>query len=125
LLSGTLLVVDDEPLVRELYAATLASSGLQVLTAADGLEAVALFAAHADEIVCVLLDLTMPRMDGVATLEALRQIKPDVRVILCSGYDEQEATQRFAGQGVAGFLHKPYELKSLRAELQRVLEDAG
>jgi CheY-like chemotaxis protein len=121
-LSGTLLVVDDEPMVRELCATTLATLGFQVLTAGDGMEAVALFREHADEIVCVLLDLTMPRMDGVAALEALQQIQPDVRAILCSGYDEEEATRRFAGQGLAGFLHKPFQLKSLRAELQRVLK---
>ncbi len=120
--SGTVLVVDDEQMVCDLCAATLASAGFQVLTAADGMDAVVRFREHADEIGCVLLDLTMPLMDGATTVELLRQIRPDVPIILSSGYDEQEATRRFAGRGVAGFLQKPYELKSLKAELQRVLQ---
>jgi CheY-like chemotaxis protein len=121
-LSGTVLVVDDEQMVCDLCAATLAGAGLQVLTAADGMDAVVSFREHADEIGCVLLDLTMPLMDGATTLELLRQIRPDVPIILSSGYDEQEATRRFAGRGLAGFLQKPYELKALKAELQRVLQ---
>ncbi len=123
LLSGTVLVVDDEQMVCDLVAASLTGMGLQVLTAADGMDAVVLFRQHADEIVCVLLDLTMPNMDGAATLELLRQIRPDVRVILSSGYDEQEATRRFSGQGLAGFLHKPYQLNALRDQVRRVVQD--
>ncbi len=123
LLSGTVLVVDDEQMVCDMVAAALTGMGLEVLTAADGREAVALFRQHSEHIVCVLLDLTMPNIDGVTTLGLLREIQPDVRVILSSGYDEQEATRRFAGQGLAGFLHKPYHLKALRAKVQKVLQE--
>ncbi len=122
LLSGTVLVVDDEPMVCDVFATTLTGLGLQVLTATDGAAAMAEFREHGDEITCVLLDLTMPRMDGAATFECMRSIRPDVRVILCSGYEEQEATRRFAGRGLAGFLQKPFQLKDLRAELVRVLK---
>ncbi|MFH0962972.1 MAG: response regulator, partial [Planctomycetota bacterium] len=114
------LVVDDEEMVRRPCAAMVTHAGYRALTAAGGDEAVALFRDHADEIVCVILDLTMPGKDGVATFEALRRIKPDVRVILSSGYNEQEATQRFSGQGLAGFVKKPYEMETLLAELGRV-----
>ncbi|MEI6634704.1 MAG: PAS domain S-box protein [Chlamydiota bacterium] len=119
-LPGTVLVVDDEECVRRPCAAMVTHAGYRALTAANGDEAVALLRDHADEIVCVILDLTMPGKDGVATFEALRRIKPDVKVILSSGYNEREATQRFPGKGLAGFIKKPYEMAALLAELSRV-----
>ncbi len=75
------------------------------------------------EIVCVILDLTMPKLDGLAAYDELRRIKPDVKVIISSGYDEQETIDRFAGKGLAGIIKKPYEFSSLGAELTRVLKD--
>ena len=117
---GTILVVDDEDVVRDVCAQMVEFLGFRVLRAANGEEAVALFRAHSREIVGVILDLTMPQMDGVAAFEALRRIQPGVNVILSSGYDEQEATERFAGHGLACFLQKPYELDTLKARLERV-----
>jgi len=73
---------------------------------------------------CVILDLTMPRMDGVAAFNELRRIKPGVKAILSSGYNEQEAIQRFGERGIAGFIQKPYRIASLRVALQRVLAGA-
>ena len=75
-----------------------------------------------DEIVVVLLDLTMPHLDGEETFRELRRIRPDVRVILCSGYNEQETTNRFAGKGLAGFIQKPYGLRPLGEKMRQVLE---
>ncbi|MHB0875709.1 MAG: PAS domain S-box protein [Anaerolineae bacterium] len=124
-LSGTVLVVDDEEAVRSLCARMVARSGLRGLTAAGGEEAVRLFRQHADEIVCVILDLTMPELDGAMTFEALKRIRPDVKVVLCSGYGEHEATRRFAGRGLAGFVQKPYRTAVLQAELERVLAGGG
>ena len=118
--SGTILVVDDEEVVRDVCAQMVEFLGFRVLRAANGEEAVTLFRAHSREIVGVILDLTMPQMDGVAAFEALRRIQPDVNVILSSGYDELEATERFAGRGLACFLQKPYELDTLKARLERV-----
>jgi CheY-like chemotaxis protein len=69
-----------------------------------------------------LLDLTMPRMGGEATFQQLRLIRGDVRVILSSGYSEEEATQRFAGEGLAGFIQKPYQSATLKAKLREVLQ---
>ena len=95
--------------------------GFSVLTAPDGREALKVFREHADEIVCVLLDLTMPHMDGEEAFREMRYLHPDVTVILCSGYNEQDATQRFAGKGLAGFIQKPYNMAVLREKLVEVL----
>jgi CheY-like chemotaxis protein len=119
--SGAVLVVDDEEMIRQLYVAVLPRLGFRTLVASNGEEAVAIFRDHEEEIACIILDLTMPRLDGVATLDALRRIKPDVKVIFSSGYNEEEATRRFAGRGPDGFIQKPYCLEALMAELERVL----
>ena len=70
---------------------------------------------------CVLLDLTMPKKDGIATMASLRRIKPDVRVILSSGFSEQDAAQRFSDSDKpSGFIQKPYTLQNLRKEIEKV-----
>ena len=69
----------------------------------------------------VLLDLTMPRMDGEETFRELRRIRPDVRVIISSGYNEQESTNRFAGKGLAGFIQKPYGVRPLVEKIRQGL----
>jgi DNA-binding NtrC family response regulator len=117
------LVVDDEDMVRELCASMVERLGFDVLTAADGEEAIRIFQEHAGKICCVILDLTMPRKDGMETLEELKSMDEKVRVILSSGYNEQETTQRFLGKGLAGFIKKPYRLERLRAELDRVIKN--
>ena len=121
-LLGTVLVVDDEETVREVCAAFAQRLGLQTITAAHGEEGLRLFKRHADKIGCVLLDLTMPRMDGISTFREMKRLRPDLPVILCSGYDEQEATQHFTNEGLAGFLQKPYSLQDLKDEIERVLK---
>jgi len=123
--SGTFLVVDDEAPLRELGEKVLSRFGFDTITAVDGQEAVEIFMEKSDEIVAVLLDLTMPRMDGVAAFEAMRRIKPDVKVILCSGFSEHEAMQRFSGQGLAGYVHKPYRITALRDEIEKVMKGEG
>jgi len=70
----------------------------------------------------VLLDMTMPERDGRETFTALRRLRPDVRVILSSGYNEQEVTSAFAGEGLAGFIQKPYAPHQLAAVLRGILE---
>lgn len=121
-ISGTILVVDDEEPVRNLCKAMVEHFGYRVITAVDGEDALEVFQEHADEIVCVILDLTMPRMDGIAAYRELRRICPDLKVILSSGFNRQEATQRFTDQSLAGFIRKPYGLKVLQNELERVLK---
>ncbi len=118
---GTILLVDDEEFVVDVGAKLLERMGFSVITAADGVECIEKFREHANDIVCVLLDLTMPHMDGKEAFMELRRIKEDVRVILCSGYNEQDTTQEFSGKGLAGFLQKPYHSEDLRAKLMETL----
>ena len=122
--TGTILIADDEESVCAVGRQILGRVGFNVLTASHGREALETFRAHADDIVCVLLDLTMPHMDGEETFREMRRLRPGVKVLLCSGYNEQEATQRFSGKGLAGFLQKPYSMRALREELRRILEDS-
>ena len=91
----------------------LERSGFQVLTAADGRAALEIYQARRGEIALVLLDLTMPDLDGEETFHELRQIDPNVRVVMSSGYTESEIIPRFAGQGLTGFLQKPYTTAAL------------
>ena len=121
--SGTILVVDDEETVCTIAKRMLEWMGFDVLMAGDGREALEVFRDHADEIDCILLDLTMPRMDGEQAFRELRRIRSDVRVIMSSGYNEQEVTQRFAGKGLTGFIQKPFQLAGLAEKLREVLED--
>lgn len=120
-LAGTVLFVDDEPDMLELGALTLTQMGCSVITAADGLEAIEIFKARCEEIDCVLLDLSMPRMDGRQTLSELRRIKPALRALLASGYTEHELATRFAGEKVEAFIEKPYSAGALYAKLRKVL----
>ncbi len=121
---GLMLLVDDEESVREIGQKLLERLGFTVITAPDGRQAVEIFRERASDITCVLLDLTMPVMDGEETFRELRRLRSDVRVVLSSGYNQQDVTQRFAGKRLAGFIQKPYSLKQLRRTLQRVIEDA-
>src|SRR4029453_9734263 len=98
---GTLLVVDDEDSVRNVARTMLERAGFKVLTANDGRQGVEVFREHATEIAAVILDLTMPCMNGDEAFRELRQIQPNVRVILASGYAEQDTSQQFAGKGFA------------------------
>lgn len=121
--SGTILVVDDNDTVRNLACNLLQTLGFDVLTAADSVQALELFKAHGDQISLVLLDLTMPRIDGHETFQQLRALRPDVRVILSSGYSQQDLTQRFTGEAFSGFIQKPYRLQALAAVLKQALEE--
>ena len=121
--SGTVLIADDEETVCTVVKKMLELMGFSVLTVPDGREALKVFREHANEIVCVLLDLTMPHMDGEEAFREMRRLHPGVTVILCSGYNEHDATQRFAGKGLAGFIQKPYNMAALRKKLMEVLRD--
>ena len=120
--SGTVLLVDDEEIVRELGQEMLARLGFRVVTASDGREATEVFRQLRDEIVLVLLDLTMPRMSGEETFQALREIDPGVRIVLSSGYSETDVASRFAGTGLAGFVQKPYSLRDLGERLRAAMD---
>ncbi len=119
---GTMLVVDDEETVRAVSARMLTGMGFEVLLASNGQEALEIFLPRRTEIVGVLLDLTMPRLDGTATFTELRRLQPAIRVLLMSGFNEQDAVNRFAGKGLAGFLQKPFKPETLQARLRAIFE---
>lgn len=120
-LPGLILVVDDEDDVRQLCNTMVARIGYRTLAARDGEEAIKVFRDHAEEIACIILDMTMPKMDGYTTFQALQQLCPDVKVIISSGYNEEVIAQRFTGMGLAGFIQKPYRRQRLQDELERVM----
>ncbi len=113
------LIVDDEEFVLDMCNEMVMSFGYQTLTAEDGMKAVEIYGEHYKEIDCVILDLSMPRMSGYETFLKLKKLNPDVKVILSSGYEKEEATRKFERESLAGFVQKPYRMKSLRAELAK------
>ena len=127
LFEGLALVADDEPMVLDFAVAALESMGFQVLSAKDGAEAVARFKESPDQIQLALLDLTMPRMDGLEVFAELRKLRPSLPVILSSGYDADASARNLVELGQVFFLPKPYPIRDLRkavleamAETERV-----
>jgi len=118
---GTILLVDDEESLIALGARMLEHLGITVLTAADGLQAVELYRERGKEIDLVLMDLTMPHMDGAEAFGELRRLNPDVCVVLASGYSHEDVASRFAGKGLDGVLQKPYTLAKLREALAELM----
>jgi CheY-like chemotaxis protein len=118
---GLVLAVDDHPMLRNLALTMLKHVGHEAIGAADGAEALEIFRRRRDEIRCVLCDLTMPGMSGWETLAALRQIRQDIPVILCSGYDEARVMAGQHAQRPQAFLGKPYERAALKAALEKAL----
>jgi CheY-like chemotaxis protein len=111
---GTVLLVEDEEMVRKVCEAALMSLGFTVLLAKDGVEAVEVFRQHKNQVRCVLCDLTMPHMNGWDTLTALRKLAPGIPVILASGYDEAQVMTGDHPELPQAFLSKPYQLQGLR-----------
>jgi len=108
-----IMVVDDEEMVRNVCSKMLERSGFTVCTADSGKKAVEIFQKNKDDISCIVLDLTMPGMDGIATLKQLKGMDPGVRVILSSGYTIEEATRMFSVDGLSGYIQKPYSRNEL------------
>jgi PAS domain S-box-containing protein len=124
-LTQVVLVVDDEEVVRNLARAALERRGYIVLTASNGQEAIEVLHQHRDRVSIVLLDLTMPVMSGEETLGRLRKVRPDIPVVLTSGYSEIEAMRLFGGKGLAGFIQKPYPPARLAEALRNALGGAA
>lgn len=113
---GTVLLVDDEEDVRNVGREMLEALGFNTVTANDGFDALEILKRDLS-IKIVILDLTMPRMDGEQAFNELRKLNPGIKVIMSSGYNEQEVTQKFVGKGLAGFVQKPYRMSGLREVL--------
>jgi two-component system, cell cycle sensor histidine kinase and response regulator CckA len=119
-LSGIVLVADDEPQVRTLMQMLLERMGLQVLLADDGASAVELFREHAQEIKFVLLDLSMPNLNGRRALAEIRRIQPDIRAVLTSGYEGDEITGHYREHGFDAFIQKPCDLETFKKIVQQM-----
>lgn len=116
---GRILLVDDEEVVRTVASELLKELGFTPVVAGSGAEAIETFKNNKD-LLAVILDLTMPGMDGEECFRALRGIDPEVKVIMSSGFSEHEVVQKFAGEELAGFIQKPYTLKTLKEVMRKV-----
>ncbi|MFP4088297.1 MAG: PAS domain-containing protein, partial [Desulfobacteraceae bacterium] len=119
---GVILLVEDQQMVRDAAEAMLKYFGFEVPTARDGMEALTIFRERQGDIRLVLTDLSMPRMNGWETLKALRKIRPDIPVILSSGYDEARAMAGDHAEKPEAFLSKPYQMAGLKAAVEKALE---
>jgi PAS domain S-box-containing protein len=119
--SGTVLVVDDEEVVRELAARALARMGYEVLVAKGGAAAIDVVRAKGGRIDLVVLDLSMPGMNGQEALPLLRELEPDLKVVISSGYNEAETLGLFRGTNVSGYIQKPYTVQDLARKVKSVL----
>jgi two-component system, cell cycle sensor histidine kinase and response regulator CckA len=122
---GVILLADDEPLVRRAARRVLEHAQMEVIEAADGEEAVERLREHRDRVDLVLLDLDMPRISGETAFPRLRAIRPDVKVLISSGYVDREREQKLRDAGVDGILHKPYDSLALVQAIARTLAGAA
>ncbi|MFH1113473.1 MAG: PAS domain S-box protein [Pseudomonadota bacterium] len=120
--SETILVVDDEELIRNLGSKILTKAGYSVITAANGKEALEVYQARSSEIALVILDLIMPEMGGKQCLELLLSRNPSVRVAIASGYSANGPTKEALAAGAKGFIHKPYNIREMLATVREVLD---
>lgn len=122
---GGVLVVDDQEFVRRTLRRVLEDAGYEVVTANDGDEALMVFQSRSDDFLCVLLDVMMPGRGGIETLRDMRELRPEVPIVLTSGYNEQDALQDLVGRCVAGFLQKPFHVADLLAAIDRACNPAA
>ncbi len=120
--SETLLLVDDEDLIRDLGARTLTRAGYKVFVASNGKEALEMYQAHRDEIALVLLDLIMPEMGGEQCLKGLLSLNPSVKVVIASGYSAGGPTEDALTDGAKGFVNKPYDIRKALEVIREVLD---
>ncbi len=121
---GKVLLIEDEDMVRKISASMLKKLGFTVLYAGNGMEAVKIFSEDPEKITLVLSDLSMPKMNGWETLAALRRIRPNIPVILASGYNEAQIMAEIHKEKPQAFLHKPYQLNTLKETIRKVLVSA-
>lgn len=122
---GCVLVIDDETAVRDAVLDILSLKGITTLTAVDGTEGIARYHQHEQEIQLVILDLSMPGLSGEETYAELKKINPDVRILISSGYSQNEIAHRFTNEEGPIFLQKPYNLVTLLETVQGLLNQAS
>ncbi len=119
--SGTVLVIDDDASVRQVTEGMLSRMGARVLKAESGAKGVELLREHGEAVDLILLNMTMPGMSGLETVRLLRAVRPDVKVVLCTGYGERATRETFRDEGLTGYLQKPFLAADLNLLLRRVL----
>ncbi len=117
---SAVLVVDDEEEVRVACSLIFQEMGLEALVASDGKVGIQVFAQHQKDIMAILLDLTMPNMDGQQFFTHVRSVDSTIPVILSSGYSEEEAMKRFTDPGITAFIQKPYQVEVLIAKIEKI-----
>ncbi len=120
--SASILVVDDEEILRELMKEILEDLGYEVLLASDGQEAIELYRKYLAKIDLVIVDMIMPKMGGRETYQELKKINPKVKTLLASGYSRDAAAQEILDLGVNDFLHKPFSLEEISKKVRKVLD---
>jgi len=118
---GNILLVDDESIIRELATTLLVQLGYQVKTASNGQQAIDYYQQHYQEVHLVILDMIMPGMSGPEVFNLMKEINPQVKVIISSGYGRDGKVQGMMNAGVAGFIPKPFRLQELAAEVAKVI----
>jgi CheY-like chemotaxis protein len=118
---GSVLVVENEPFMREAVEDILDIFGLKVISTSTGHEGIAAYLSNKDKIDLVILDMRLPGMDGPETLRMLRSIDPYVKVLIASGYDEQEVRRQLKDQQTVSILKKPYNADTLLSTVERIL----
>lgn len=119
--TGAVLVVENEPFMREAVEDILNTIGVEVFSAEDGHEGIATYLSYKDKIDLVILDLRLPGLAGAEILRMLRSINPMVKVVVASGYDEHEIQRQLKGQPTTSILRKPYNADALLSTVQAVL----
>jgi CheY-like chemotaxis protein len=125
LCDGTVLVVDDEELILDVTKRILEKAGYTVLTARNGFEGIETFKAHHENLILVLMDMTMPGLSGVETFHTMAELDASVPVVLTSGFNESEASTQFGGNPPSGFIQKPYRGSELLIRLRNVFQSAA
>lgn len=120
--SGTVLLVDDEDIIRKSSSRLLQKLGYDVMLAENGKEAIEIYSHHRQKISLILLDQLMPIMDGTETFESLKKIDPDVKVLICSGYSKTKKIEALLANGAVGFVEKPFEISTLASELNAAMK---
>jgi CheY-like chemotaxis protein len=122
----SVLLVDDEEMIMDIGSQFLTRLGYTVLTASGGREALDIVERASGSIDCVLLDFTMPGMDGLETMLQIKEIRPDARIIISSGYTRQQIEDRFACiDRPDDFIQKPFDMKELKEKLEAVISTSG
>lgn len=123
--NATILIADDEKYIRDLATKMLTIAGYSVLLAQNGREAITMYTENIKQISCIILDLTMPELDGVEALAELRKISYSVPIIISSGYCENDIEERFKDKNISGFLQKPYQITEIVSAIKKALDEPG